>query len=478
MPIYQSVKTYSAVGDGASFSDKLKSRYSAATVEQQIKQITQHICSTLTGSQDELFFFGFGRGAYIVRAIAGLLHHMGLPKRSSMKNFDEIYQQGLDLLKYRFLEDSRQGTKCIEYLKKQCDPAPRTQFMGLFDTIKYQAEQNKHDLAFLPSIRNVRHALAFNEARAAWNAEFYVTPTLEEMEGRTFVQAWFMGGHDDMGGGSQHDGLSLYPLQWIVIEAMKAGLVVGADPKESSKNSPLALAFPQFAGNVPSLGSGEKIEWAMSYANNIPVSMYDLASIHGPTSSEKDPSSHTIRINDHPAFYNSPRRVFDGKKRLAGWREEGPFGSIIHPSMYCILDRVPRLYEQYRFKSLKEEFATFQENNMRDNDSPVPPWLEDMQLQASGVKAFRILVCGKTGVGKSTLINKVFGVEMTEESNSYAQGVHDINKAFESVNHPGLLIHDSRGWQAGSDKELELIAKFLRHRAFQKDPAEALHVIW
>jgi len=35
-----------------------------------------------------------------------------------------------------------------------------------------------------------------------------------------------------------------------------------------------------------------------------------------------------------------------------------------------------------------------------------------MQLHASGVKAFRILVCGKTGVGKSTLINKVFGVEL------------------------------------------------------------------
>lgn len=81
-------------------------------------------------------------------------------------------------------------------------------------------------------------------------------------------------------------------------------------------------------------------------------------------------------------------------------------------------------------------------------------------------------------MGKSTLINKVFGVEMTEESVSYNQGVHDINEAFESPKHPGLLIHDSRGWQAGSDTELELIGKFLRHRAFQKDASEALHVIW
>ncbi|RMZ79504.1 hypothetical protein DV737_g3360, partial [Chaetothyriales sp. CBS 132003] len=477
-PVSQSVKYYRAVGDGASFSDKLKSRYSAANVEQQIKQITQSTCSALTSAHDELFFFGSGRGAYIARAVAGVMHHMGLPHRSSMKHFDEIYQQTMDLLKYRYLEDTRQGTKCLEYLNAKCSQPARVQFMGLFDTVTYNAEQNKHDLTFLPSVLNLRHALALNETRAAFSPDYYTTPTLDETQGRSFVQAWFAGTHNDLVGGTQHDGLSLYPFQWMVLEAILSGLVVAADPNEPLKTSPLALAFPQFAGNAPSLDSGERIEWLFNYSNDLPVRMFDLASLHGPAVSENESVTHSIRINHQGSFYSAPRKVFDSKKHLGGWRDEGPFGTIIHPSVYCILDRYPRLYDQYRFKALKEEFATFQENHMRDSDAPIPPWLQDMQLQASGVKAFRILVCGKTGVGKSTLINKVFGVEMTEESDSYAQGVHDINQAFESVNHPGLLIHDSRGWQAGSDKELDLIAKFLRHRAFQKDPAQALHVIW
>ena len=235
----------------------------------------------------------------------------------------------------------------------------------------------------------------------------------------------------------------------------------------------MSLAFPQFAGGLPIMGGEEKIEWQLGYKNGLQISMFDLQSLHGEKTTDED---HSLRINTGSStIYNRQRQIFSSG-RLNGW-SQGPFGTIIHPSMYCILDRHARFYEHSVLKHRKKDLADFQERCMADTEA-IQPWLEGMSLQASGVKAFRILVCGKTGVGKSTLINKVFGVEMTEESTSYSQGVHDINKAFESPNHPGLLVHDSRGWQAGSDKELDLIAKFLRHRAFQKDPAESLHVIW
>ena len=462
--INQTVRYYQAFSDGRGV---FKSR-STGSIDQQVKDITKDICSRLEGPQDEVFFFGFSRGAYTVRAVAALLHYMGLPKL--MTNFDDAYLKALELEKAHSLDDSLNGNKLLSQLRIICGEAPKIQFVGLFDTIKPSLEKNQYDVSFVKSIRNLRHALAFNETRLA--PEVFDTPGSDSMEGRSFIQAWFMGVNQDMGGGAQHDGLSLYPYQWMILESMKAGLVVQPD----SKVKALELAFPQFMGKAPNLNEEEKVQWRLQYTNGIQVTMFDIQSLHAENKSAD--SSHAIRQSKESKVFNHQRKIWNNLSRaLLGWNQKGAWGTVIHHSMYAVLDRNPKLYDQGLFKLRKHELADFQERCL-DDQGQMQPWLDGLHLQASGVKAFRILVCGKTGVGKSTLINKVFGVEMTEESTTYAQGEHDINKAFESPNHPGLLVHDSRGWQAGSDSELDLIAKFLRHRAFQKDPAESLHVIW
>jgi GTPase SAR1 family protein len=461
--INQTVRYHQAVSDGrAVFKGK-----STASIDQQVKDITRDICSKVEGPNDEVFFFGYGRGAYIARAVASVLHYMGLPKLTG--HFDEAFQKALDLEKAHTQDDSLNGNKLLALLKVMCNDPPKIQFVGLFDTVKPSLDKHQYDISFVRSIRNLRHALAFNETRLA--SEAFEMPSTDAMEGRSFVQAWFMGNNQDLGGGTQHDGLSLYPYQWMILEAMKAGLVVQSDGKVKA----LELAFPHFMGKAPDLTQEEKVQWLLQYTNGIKITMYDIQTLH---TDSKDDASHAIRHSSQSRVFNHQRKIWNNmSKALLGWNDKGPWGNVIHHSMYSILDRNPKLYDQGLFKLRKLELADFQERCLDDRNE-VSPWLDGLHLQASGVKAFRILVCGKTGVGKSTLINKVFGVEMTEESTTYSQGVHDINKAFESPNHPGLLIHDSRGWQAGSDDELDLIAKFLRHRAFQKDPAESLHVIW
>ena len=437
-------------------------------MDQQIKDITKDVVSKLENPHDEVYFYGFGRGAYIVRAVAALLHFMGTPKDKNA--FEEVYQMALEIEKAHAKDDSLNGSKLLSQLKVLSNAPPTIRFVGVFDTVKPTLEKHQYDISFVSSIQIFRHALAFNESAIA--PEVIEPLSATSMGGRSMVQAWFMGSHQDLGGGTASDGLSLHPYQWMILESIYAGLILQAD----SKDKYLELAFPQFMGQLPTLGGEEKIEWRIRYANDVNVTMFDLQSLHADSKSEK---AHNIQLGASARIFQSQRKIWNGSsKALLGWNESDPWGNIIHPSLYAILDRNPKMYDQGLFKLRKIELADFQERCLASNETDVQPWLEGLQLQASGVKAFRILVCGKTGVGKSTLINKVFGVEMTEESTTYTQGVHDINTAFESPNHPGLLIHDSRGWQAGSDDELDLIAKFLRHRAFQKDPAESLHVIW
>lgn len=55
---------------------------------------------------------------------------------------------------------------------------------------------------------------------------------------------------------------------------------------------------------------------------------------------------------------------------------------------------------------------------------------------------------------------------------------HDIEAPFESDYHPGLVVHDSEGFQAGAEKELVAFRKFLKRRTNYQNPDEQLHAIW
>lgn len=462
--VNQIVRYHQAVKATGTFA-RLQNR-TGGSIDQQVKYIVQDICQRLSGSQYELFLYGSGRGGHIIQVVATLLHFLGTPK--SLDDFDQVYQTAIALEGARKRNDALGAGKLTAYLKANCYEPPRIQFLGVFDALRTEVEKHEYESSFVDSVQIFRHALAFSDAHMApcmWS-----TPVDGEIQGRSFTQAWFMGAHLDICGGSEHDGLSLFPLQWMLLESIRAGLVLRSDKGSAST---LSLVFPQFAGRIPDLEAEEKAHWRIKYTNGIEVAMFDLQSVQVDSKSGPD---HSIPSKLRGGSHKSYRKIFGNDGHPAGWTPKSPCGNIIHPSMYAVLDRNTRYYDQDIFKSKKKELSGFLEC-IDDQGQPLP-WLEGLALQDTSVKAFRILVCGKTGVGKSTLINKVFGVEMTEESTTYSQGVHDINQAFENPNHPGLLIHDSRGWQAGSDSELDEIAKFLRHRAYQKNPAEALHVIW
>lgn len=74
--------------------DQIQALLPGQGYHQQIQEVYE-TCSKLAGEQDEIVFFGFGRGAYVVRAVAGLLHQYGSLVSAGSPSFSKAYRKVL-----------------------------------------------------------------------------------------------------------------------------------------------------------------------------------------------------------------------------------------------------------------------------------------------------------------------------------------------------------------------------------------------
>lgn len=185
---------------------------------------------------------------------------------------------------------------------------PRIKFLGLLDTVKRVnngVDSTARSLRFHDSIENVRHALALNETRTLFKPELYDYITNNLAEGRSLIQAWFVGAHADIGGGAKNDGLSLYPLQWLLVESRHYGLILEREPQTAPMEDPQALVFPSPNQETFTYDRAAADNlWVYEYANGIRVQMQDLRPSHGHVYIQ----SLTIRSNKKRHSFSSPKR--------------------------------------------------------------------------------------------------------------------------------------------------------------------------
>ena len=185
-------------------------------------------------SDDRLFLFGFSRGAYTIRSLAGMLGKCGLLKLAGLsdndiwKRVDRAFTKGYRKSQTDWSEDDW-------VFLQQDDGSLPIHFLGVWDTVGALGVPNDmtilnvldnhrayafHDTALGPSIEHARHAIAIDEMRESF------TPTLwtNVDPKRDVKQLWFPGCHCDIGGGYPEIGLSDGALQWMMDEARDQGL--------------------------------------------------------------------------------------------------------------------------------------------------------------------------------------------------------------------------------------------------------------
>ena len=224
----QVVCYHEGVGTGT-FGDRLTGGAFGAGIENNIRQLYRFIAYNYDPG-DELFFFGFSRGAFTVRTLAGFMNRVGLVQKDDDYCVPELYacyEQNLG----PGTPEWSQAFRDVRHPR----PCPPIRFIGVWDTVGALGppgligqifDRNRyryHDVALNPKIETACHALALDERRAPFAPNLWSRP-----EGWNGVlrQAWFAGVHCNVGGGYSPDGLANEALHWIVEQAEHAGLEV------------------------------------------------------------------------------------------------------------------------------------------------------------------------------------------------------------------------------------------------------------
>jgi uncharacterized protein (DUF2235 family) len=182
---------------------------------------------------DSLFLFGFSRGAYTARSLAGMIAACGLPTA----NFsDHLVETAFEA--YR---DKKNRANLLKKLESCSMHDAKITMIGVWDTVGslgIPAAIGGVDPIFYgfldttlhPDVLNAYHALAIDEMRCEFPPTLWTSPPVP---GQHLEQVWFCGVHGDVGGGQVDDSedsgaLCDIPLGWIMSKASALGLQIDA----------------------------------------------------------------------------------------------------------------------------------------------------------------------------------------------------------------------------------------------------------
>ena len=223
----EQVKFYDeGVGTGQGKWNQIKGGVTGWGIDKTIMDTYKFIMWNYAGPSDELYLFGFSRGSYTARSLAGFIRNCGILKPENLHLVDEAYELYRDRSILAHPESDAMRSFRNQYSHNGRDITP-IKCIGVWDTVGalgiplhfYQLSNKKrykfHDVTLSSWVQNAFHAVSIDERRkifspTLWQKSKDFTPS------NHLDQVWFTGVHANVGGGYKQTGLSDITLHWMM----------------------------------------------------------------------------------------------------------------------------------------------------------------------------------------------------------------------------------------------------------------------
>ena len=179
---------------------------------------------------DEIYIFGFSRGAYTARSLAGFIKLVGMVSPNHM---GRKLLAALDVYRNKDLDHTAKA-EAIQALKLERYEDVPIRCVGVWDTVGSLGIPGDlgrrrlgdrfyfHDVQLSPGVDVALHAVAIDEKRSQFAPTLWVSPDgRPSKSGQIVEQVWFPGVHSNVGGSYKDAGLSDIALDWMVKRVQK-----------------------------------------------------------------------------------------------------------------------------------------------------------------------------------------------------------------------------------------------------------------
>jgi uncharacterized protein (DUF2235 family) len=257
--------TFYVPGVGTDWYDKFVGGGTGLGIDVRIKRAYKFFVDKYDDG-DAIYIFGFSRGAFEARSLAGMIGRVGILKRDRFKGKGPFIEDEFLGAAWEVYRDAVVHPQRAQAFKDTNSWPARVRLVGVWDTVgalgvpiaftqDTAAVPQFHDLDLGEQIDAAYHAVALDEKRfdfkpSLWNE-------LSKRPSQTLEQRYFTGVHSDVGGGyDDSDGLSNLPLRWMADRAAANGLTVDMTkiPAADAK-WPFAKLHDSFNGPIAKRGA-------------------------------------------------------------------------------------------------------------------------------------------------------------------------------------------------------------------------------